>query len=242
LKPVVPYTEERGKKEQVAEMFNNIAHSYDFLNHFFSLGIDKIWRRKAIRMLREEQPKRVLDVATGTGDFALEAVRMNLVSEKIIGVDISEGMLAKGREKIAQKGWEQKVELRLGDSEQLPFDDHVFDGVMVAFGVRNFQDLKKGLTDMHRVLRKDGTLIVLEFSKPKKFPMKQLFGFYFQGVMPAIGRIVSKDRRAYEYLPESVKVHPEGEAFLQILQECGYHNCTRRPLAGGIATIYKAKK
>lgn len=242
MKPVVPYTEARGKKEQVAEMFNNIAHSYDFLNHFFSLGIDKIWRKKAIRMLRDEKPARVLDVATGTADFALEAVRMNLVSDKIIGVDISEGMLAKGREKIAAKGWQEKIELRLGDSEQLPFDDQSFDGIMVAFGVRNFQDLKKGLSDMCRVLRKDGTLIVLEFSKPKRFPMKQLFGFYFKWVMPAIGRLISKDHRAYAYLPESVQAFPEGRDFLDILSACGYSQCTRRPLAGGIATIYKAKK
>ena len=223
-------------------MFNNIAHSYDFLNHFFSLGIDKIWRKKAIRMLRQESPKRVLDVATGTGDFALEAVRMDLVSEKIIGVDISEGMLAKGREKIAAKGWQQKIELRLGDSENLPFENSTFDGVMVAFGVRNFQDLQKGLTDMCRVLRPGGTLIVLEFSKPKSFPMKQLFGFYFRWVMPTIGRLISKDHRAYTYLPESVQAFPEGQNFLDILTASGYANCSRRPLAGGIATIYKAKK
>jgi demethylmenaquinone methyltransferase / 2-methoxy-6-polyprenyl-1,4-benzoquinol methylase len=242
LKEVLPYTPDRSKKEQVAEMFNNIAHSYDFLNHFFSLGIDKIWRKKAIKMLREEAPQKVLDVATGTGDFAMEAVRMNLASEKIIGVDISEGMLAKGREKIAAKGWQERIELRLGDSENLPFEPASFDGIMVAFGVRNFQNLQLGLTDMARVLKPNGTLIVLEFSKPKNFPMKQLFGFYFKVIMPGIGRLVSKDHRAYTYLPESVNAFPEGEEFLSILKKCGYSQCTRRPVGGGIATIYKAKK
>lgn len=240
---VKPYLEkEAAKKEQVAEMFDNIAHSYDFLNHFFSLGIDVLWRKKALRILRKENPKTILDVATGTGDFALEAMRMDLNPEQIIGIDISEGMLEVGRKKIAKKGYEKIIQLRKADSENLPFESNTFDAFTVAFGVRNFEHLEAGLTDMLRVMKPGGLGVILEFSKPKSFPMKQLFGFYFRFIMPTIGKLVSKDSRAYTYLPESVNAFPEGDQFIEIMKKCGYVNLQRKSLTGGIATIYLGKK
>lgn len=240
---VKPYKQkDAAKKEQVAEMFDNIAHSYDFLNHFFSLGIDVLWRKKALRILKEEKPKTILDVATGTGDFALEAIRMDLEPEQIVGVDISNGMLDIGREKIKKKGLEKVIQMRQADSENLPFEENSFDAYTVAFGVRNFENLQAGLKDMQRVLKPGGMGVILEFSKPRKFPMKQLFGFYFKFIMPTIGKLVSKDSRAYTYLPESVDAFPEGEDFLQIMRECGYRDVERKPLTGGIATIYLGKK
>lgn len=223
-------------------MFNNIAHSYDFLNHFFSLGIDVLWRKKAIRILKKENPKLVLDVATGTGDFALEAVRMKLGADKIIGVDISEGMLEVGRKKIAERNLSDKIEMRTGDSENLPFTSDYFDAFTVAFGVRNFQNLEAGLSEMLRVLKPGSLGIVLEFSKPAKFPMKQLFGFYFKRVMPSIGKMVSKDHRAYTYLPESVQAFPSGEKFLDVMTRVGYKDVKRISLSGGIASIYLGRK
>lgn len=242
METVKPYNAEGEKKEQVAEMFNNISHSYDFLNHFFSLGIDVLWRKKAMRILRKENPKQVLDVATGTADFALEAFRMNVGADKVTGVDISEGMLEVGRKKIAAKNLSDKIELLVGDSENLPFADNTFDAYTVAFGVRNFQNLEKGLTDMKRVLKPGSLGIVLEFSKPKSFPFKQLFHFYFRFIMPLIGRLVSKDHRAYTYLPESVKAFPSGDEFLEVMKKVGYKETKRIPLTGGIATIYLGRK
>ncbi len=239
---VKPYSQEGTKKEQVATMFDNIAHRYDFLNHFFSLGIDILWRKKAIRILKKENPQLVLDIATGTGDFALEAVRMKLNAKKIIGVDISNGMLEIGRKKIAEKGLSDQIEMVLGDSENLPFTDNYFDAFTVAFGVRNFENLEKGLKEMLRVLKPGSTGIVLEFSKPKSFPMKQLFGFYFKNIMPAIGKIMSKDHRAYTYLPESVQAFPDGENFLAIMKSAGYRETRCISLTGGIASIYIGKK
>lgn len=223
-------------------MFNNISHSYDFLNHFFSLGIDVLWRKKAMRILKKESPKRLLDVATGTGDFALEAVRMKVGAEKITGVDISEGMLEVGRKKVAAKNLSHVIELKVGDSENLPFEDNAFDAYTVAFGVRNFQNLEKGMTEMLRVLKPGSLGIVLEFSKPKAFPFKQLYFFYFRYIMPLIGRLVSKDHRAYTYLPESVKAFPSGDDFLAIMNKIGYKETKRIPLTGGIATIYLGRK
>jgi demethylmenaquinone methyltransferase / 2-methoxy-6-polyprenyl-1,4-benzoquinol methylase len=242
LTTVKPYTAEGEKKEQVAEMFDNIAHSYDFLNHFFSLGIDVLWRKKAIRILKKENPKIVLDVATGTGDFALEAARMKLGAEKIIGVDISAGMLEVGRKKIEARNLNSLIELKLGDSENLPFDANTFDGFTVAFGVRNFQNLEKGLSEMLRVLKPGSLGIVLEFSQPAKFPMKQLFGFYFKRIMPGVGKLVSKDHRAYSYLPESVQAFPSGDAFLAVMTKAGYREVKRISLTGGIASIYLGRK
>lgn len=241
---VTPYTtaEEKAKKEQVAEMFDNIAHSYDQLNHILSFGIDIIWRKKAIRMLKKQKPERIMDVATGTGDFALEAVRMGVDAQEIIGVDISRGMLEIGKKKVAKKGLEDRIDLRYGDSENLPFENNYFDAYTAAFGVRNFENLNAGLTDMLRVLKPGGTGFILEFSKPTGFPFKQMYWFYFKAILPIVGRLLSKDSRAYTYLPESVAAFPEGDAFMQIMSECGYVDVKSQKLTGGIATIYTGVK
>lgn len=237
---VTPYKSSDPKKVQVAQMFDNISHSYDFLNHFFSLGIDKLWRKKAIRMLRNFDPKEVLDVATGTGDFAFAALKLDV--QKVVGIDISKGMLRIGREKISKRGENERMEFLEGDSEHMPFDVNTFDAVTVGFGVRNFQNLKAGLSEIHRVLKPGGAIAVLEFSKPKRFPMKQLYFAYFRFIMPVIGKIVSKDAAAYTYLPESVMAFPEGEDFIRIMEEVGFRSARQRPLTGGIASIYLAEK
>ena len=240
---ITPYVtpEEEAKKNQVARMFDGIAHRYDFLNHFFSLGIDVLWRKACIRMLREESPSKLLDVATGTADFAIEAVRMGL-DVNVTGVDISAGMLDVGREKIAARGWDDKIELIQGDSVALPFEEDTFDAYTVAFGVRNFEDLQGGLKDMLRVVKPGALGLVLEFSKPKHFPIKQVCGLYFKYIMPTVGKWVSKDPSAYTYLPESVQAFPEGEAFLDQMREAGYLDVQARPLTGGISTIYTGRK
>jgi len=241
-KVVTPYQkEDEGKKEQVAEMFNNISGSYDFLNHFLSLGIDNIWRKKAVDQLKDIQPKIMLDVATGTGDFALMANK-RLKPNLITGIDISEGMLEVGLKKMKEKGLSEKIHLQYGDSENMPFEDDRFDAITVAYGVRNFENLLKGLSEMHRVLNKGGKAVVLEFSNPRKFPIKQAFSMYFKYILPSIGKLVSKDNRAYTYLPESVKVFPEGEDFLAILRQAGFKNCKQLLLSGGISTIYIGEK
>lgn len=238
---VVPYkNQSSGKKEQVAQMFDNISARYDFLNHFLSLGIDISWRKKAIRMLQPQAPKQILDIATGTGDFALQALKLN--PDKIIGVDISEGMLEMGRKKIRQKGLEQKIELKYGDSENLEFTDNKFDAVIVSFGVRNFENLNAGLKEIHRVLKPGGSAMILEFSKPQRFPFKQLYGFYFKWILPLIGKVISKDRAAYSYLPESVDEFPYGHRFTEIMQQIGFKENICRPLTFGISSIYLAKK
>jgi len=238
---VVPYKEkDTSKREQVAEMFDNISPKYDLLNHVLSAGVDIYWRKKAIRLLRSEQPKQILDIATGTGDFAIEALALK--PEKVIGVDISEGMLAVGREKMKKLGHEGIIELRSGDSEKLPFDRNVFDAVIVSFGVRNFENLLAGLTDMHRVTRPGGTCLVLEFSKPRSFPFKQFYGFYSNSILPLIGRLVSKDRAAYSYLPESVQAFPDGPDFLRIFEQAGFTQTRWIPLTFGICSIYLGKK
>ncbi len=238
---VVPYKEkESGKKEQVAEMFNNISGKYDFLNHFLSLGIDIIWRKKAIGMLKKDQPKLILDIATGTGDFAIEALALD--PDKVIGVDISEGMLDVGRKKMKKKGLDDRIELQMGDSERLLFDDNKFDAVIVAFGVRNFEHLEQGLTDMCRVLKPGGKAVILEFSQPKSFPFRQLYGFYFKAILPKLGKLISKDNAAYTYLPESVEAFPDGNRFLKILEKAGFTNTRCRPLTFGISSIYTGQK
>lgn len=240
-KVVKPYNaSETSKKEEVATMFNNISKRYDFLNHFLSLGIDKLWRKKAIRQLKAVQPKSVLDIATGTGDFAIAALKLD--PDEVIGVDISQGMLDVGIEKMKRKGYDDVISLKLGDSEKLPFDDNRFDALTVGFGVRNYENLEQGLSDMLRVLKPGGKAVILEFSKPKKFPIKQLFGFYSKRVIPFLGRTISKDRRAYEYLPESVEAFPEGEAFTAIMTATGYQNVEAMIVSGGIATIYSGTK
>jgi demethylmenaquinone methyltransferase/2-methoxy-6-polyprenyl-1,4-benzoquinol methylase len=240
-KPIVkPYNTERSKKEEVAEMFNSISSRYDFLNHFLSLGIDHIWRRKAIRELKSLQPKRILDLATGTGDFAIAALRLN--PTKIVGMDISKGMLSMGEIKMKKRGFDQVIEMKLGDSEALPFENDSFDAITVGFGVRNFENLTLGLSEMLRVTRKDGKIIILEFSKPKKFPVKQAFYLYSKYFIPFFGKRISKDAKAYSYLPESVAAFPEGEEFKNILLQIGYRNVQSKLVSGGIATIYIAEK
>lgn len=241
MKEVKPYTnQESGKKEQVRKMFNNISDRYDFLNHFLSLGIDRNWRKKSVKLLMNDKPKKILDVATGTGDFALASLRLN--PESVVGIDISENMLEVGNKKIKSKGLENIVSLRLGDSENLKFEDNSFDAITVGFGVRNFENLKKGLDEMYRVLKDNGKLVVLEFSKPDTFPVKQIYSLYFTKILPAIGSLLSKDKRAYSYLHESVDAFPEGKDFIKILSDCGYKNLNQYKLLNGIASIYVGKK
>lgn len=240
-KVVKPYGQhDKSKKEEVAEMFNNISGRYDFLNHFLSLGIDKLWRKKAVRLLKSIAPKKMLDIATGTGDFALEALRLN--PDHIVGLDISAGMLEKGREKMVKRKVDAKISMQLGDSENIPFEDASFDAITVGFGVRNFENLEKGLGEMLRVLKPGGKAAILEFSKPRKFPVKQTFGFYSKFMIPFIGRIISKDKAAYTYLPDSVAAFPEGADFVAILNKVGYKNVTSHLVSGGIATIYLGEK
>lgn len=242
MKEVVkPYEASRSKKEQVSEMFDNIAPKYDLLNRVLSLGIDTIWRKKMIEKIRTLKPQRVLDVATGTADVALETHRM-LKPEHIIGVDISAEMLEIGKEKIAKKNLSDRIRLELGDSEDLPYEDNSFDAITVAFGVRNFENLEKGMKEMNRVLRPNGKLVVLEFSRPTMFPFKQLYNFYFANILPFIGKITSKDNRAYTYLYESVQAFPDGDDFLEVLKKTGYSAPERQPLTLGICTIYTGLK
>ncbi len=238
---VTPYKDSSAsKKKQVAQMFDNIAGKYDFLNHFLSMGIDKIWRRKVVNYLKKYQPENILDIATGTGDLAITALKLN--PEKIIGIDISQEMLNIGKIKLKRKGIENKIELLKGDSENIEFPDESFDAAMVAFGVRNFENLQKGLQEINRVLKPEKALIVLEFSKPKIFPVKQIYNFYFSNILPFIGKIFSKDNAAYTYLPESVNAFPEGKDFLDELQKAGFKNNKEKRLTFGIASIYIAEK
>ena len=237
---VTPYKNQESKKEQVATMFNNIAGKYDFLNHFFSLGIDILWRKKAVKMLKPLQPKVLLDVATGTGDFAIECMSLN--PDKVVGIDISSGMIGVGNTKLKNKGLDKVIGLQLGDSENLPFEDNSFDAETVAFGVRNFENLEKGLAEMFRVLRPGGKTMIIEFSKPKSFPIKQLYYLYFKFLMPFFGRLISKDKSAYTYLPESVMAFPERKDFTAILDKLGYTNTGYKALTGGIACIYWGSK
>ena len=240
-KVVKPYkSSDKSKKEQVAQMFDNISHKYDFLNHFLSLGIDRIWRRKAISILKKGNPSSILDIATGTADFAIEAIALS--PKKIVGVDISEGMLEKGKKKINKLELDNIISLSYGDSENLPFDNESFDAITVGFGVRNFEDLNKGLSEIKRVLKKDGQLAILEFSKPKKFPVKQSFYLYSKFLLPFFGRLFSRDKSAYTYLPASVEAFPEGEQFKSILAQNGFSQINLKSLSGGIATIYSAIK
>lgn len=236
---VTPYSKDGSKREQVEQMFDAISPKYDLLNRLFSLGIDQGWRRKVIRMVGERPVKHLLDVATGTADLAIMAAGK---AEHVTGIDISEGMLKHGREKVEQRGLSQRITLRQADSTALPFADATFEAVTVAFGVRNFEDLNKGLREMLRVLKPGGRLFILEFSKPQRTPMKQLFRFYFHRVMPLIGRTVSKDSAAYTYLPKSVDAFPQGEAFLALLKNAGANTPRARSLTGGIATLYTAGK
>lgn len=238
---VKPYSQEGNKKEQVADMFDNISKTYDLLNRFMTLGIDVIWRKKAIRSLKSIQPQYILDVATGTGDFALESIK-TLNPKKIIGVDISQGMLDIAKEKIAKKGLQNQFEVAIGDSENLQFEDNAFDAVTVAFGVRNFENLEQGLAQIYRVIRPGGKAVILELSNPTAFPIKQLFHFYFHKFTPAMGKLISKDNRAYKYLPESVAQFPDGKRFAEITSKVGFKETKVRPQTFGFCTIYEAIK
>lgn len=238
-KSITPYNSNDTKKDQVATMFNNVAGTYDFLNHFFSLGIDKLWRKKLIKLIQLENPTLILDVATGTADLAIAESKTS--AEKIIGVDISTKMLEVGREKIKKLNI-QNIELQEGDSENLNFKDNTFDAVSVAFGVRNFENLEVGLKEMHRVLKAEKKVFILEFSIPTNFIIKNLYFLYFFYILPFIGKIVSKDSRAYSYLPESVEKFPSGNKFVEILNKCGFKDISCTPLLFGISTIYIGKK
>jgi demethylmenaquinone methyltransferase/2-methoxy-6-polyprenyl-1,4-benzoquinol methylase len=233
---VTPYNSGKQKKEQVAEMFDHIANRYDLLNSLLSFGIHKGWRRKCVHILRAHRPKKILDVATGTGDFAVECASLSPVS--IVGIDISEGMLAVGRQKIAKRNLANLVTLKQGNAENFTDPDGSFDAITVGFGVRNFQDLEKGLKNLHRLLKPGGILVVLEFSYPTSAPVKLFYDFYLGFVTPMTGRLLSRDTRAYTYLAESVKAFPNNERFTGVMQNCGFTRCSFRPMSLGIAAIY----
>lgn len=238
---VLPYNNSgQGKKEQVARMFNSIAGRYDFLNHLLSFNIDRLWRKKAVEMLRDSIHDHILDVATGTGDFAMAALRLH--PRKVVGVDISEKMLEIAAGKLAKNGVSDKVELLTGDAENLPFPDGVFDAALVGFGVRNFGDIRAGLKEISRVLNRHGKIVVLEFSHPSTFPFRQLYRFYSAAILPLVGKIVSGEKDAYSYLPESVKSFPAGDDFIRLMKESGFADCEGKPLTFGIVTIYSGKK
>ncbi len=240
-KRVVPYKKSNlAKKKQVEAMFDTISKEYDNLNRVISFGIDLKWRKKVVKMILEKNPESILDIATGTGDLAISFAKAG--AHKIIGLDISEGMLAVGRKKIVEASLEEKVELIQADSEELPFETNSFDAISVAFGVRNFDNLEKGLTEIYRVLKPAGIFVVLETSVPTKTPFKQGYNFYAKNILPLIGKLFSKDREAYSYLSESAAAFPFGEAFNNILKKIGFTNVEDYPQAFGAATIYKASK
>ncbi len=236
-----PISLEEKKRADVESMFDSIAWRYDFLNHFLSFNFDKLWRKRAIKIISQayESPL-ILDVATGTGDLAIAAMKIR--PKGISGIDISQKMLEIGREKIREKGYGEKIELIYGDSEAIPFDDREFDVVMVAFGVRNFSNPLKGLKEMKRVVRDGGMIMVLEFSKPSGFPFKPLYNFYFRNILPLFGRLFSKDRAAYRYLPDSVMKFPDNEKFLELLVQAGWSDSSQVKLTGGVASIYTGFK
>src|SRR5690606_12352275 len=235
-----PPGEAPGKKQAVEAMFDDIAPRYDLLNRMLSLGIDQLWRDQAIEMLRGEQPKRILDVATGTGDLAIKALKLH--PDRVDGVDLSEEMLARGRDKIARLGESERITLRRGDAEKLPYSDNQFDAALVAFGVRNFENLRAGLEEIRRVLRPGGSLVILEFSRPSAFPVKQLYAFYSHVILPVVGRLVSKHPAAYKYLPTSVDAFPSGNEFVERFAGAGYEKIRWKPLTFGIASLYKGTK
>lgn len=240
-KNVNPYKEsELGKKAQVTQMFDTISKNYDGLNRVISFGIDVKWRKKVVNLVKEVNPKSVLDIATGTGDLAINLAQTG--ATRIVGLDISPGMLAVGKEKVAEKKLQEKVEMVIGDSENLPFEDASFDAITVAFGVRNFETLEKGLGEILRVLKPKGTFVVLETSVPTKFPFRQGYFFYSKYVLPTIGKLFSRDKIAYNYLSESAAVFPFGEEFNNILRKTGFIQVENKPQTFGVATIYVASK
>jgi demethylmenaquinone methyltransferase / 2-methoxy-6-polyprenyl-1,4-benzoquinol methylase len=225
---------------EIRRIFDSIAYRYDLLNHLLSGGFDFYWRRFAIQTLVPLQPKHILDVATGTGDFAIAALRLNPV--EVVGVDISMPMLELGRRKIAARNLDKLIRLEAGEAEYLRFSDNQFDAAIVAFGARNFADLERGLTEMRRVLRKGGRILVLEFSKPRMFLFKHLYFFYFRRILPLVGRIISNDKEAYQYLPDTVMKFPDGDDFVTILKKIGFLSITHRALTFGVATVYSGEK
>jgi len=238
---VKPYNEEERKGKQVEQMFDQIAHSYDKLNHRLSWDIDRRWRKKAIKQLAESNPQRMLDIATGTGDFAILAAEM-LHPKQIVGADLSEGMMKIGREKVEQRGLSSVVSFQREDCMSLSFADNTFDAVTAAFGIRNFENLDQGLREMLRVLRPDGRLCIIELTTPVKFPMKQLFHIYSHTVLPLYGKMVSKDSRAYQYLTNTIEAFPQGERMMEILGDAGFRESKFERLTFGICTMYLAKK
>jgi len=237
---VVPYQNKNaGKKDQVRDMFNNISHRYDFLNRVLSFGIDIYWRRRAIRELKRDHPKQILDMATGTGDFAIACLAAN--PDRVVGVDLSPGMLSYGHKKMEAKGLTDKIQLLEGDAEKILFPDATFDAITVAFGVRNFENLLQGLQEMNRVLKPGGKLIVLEFSQPKPW-FAAFYNLYFKHILPRIGKIFSKDFAAYNYLYESVQAFPSGDAFLQVMEQANFKERKQMPLTFGVCSIYIGKK
>jgi len=239
-KIIKPYkNSDLGKKEQVAKMFDAISKNYDGLNRVISLGIDVKWRKKVVKIVGKNKPKQILDIATGTGDLAL--MMAELSPDKIIGLDISEGMLAVGKEKIAKVNLSEKIEMVVGDSEEMPFDDDTFDAITVSFGVRNFANLDKGIKEIARVLKPSGVLVILETSNPMKFPFKQGYKLYTHLFLPIIGKLFSKDKVAYSYLSESANSFPFGAAFNNILQKNGFTSTEDTPVTFGVATIYIAR-
>lgn len=238
---ITPYSKDKtSKKEQVAKMFDAIAGRYDFLNHFLSLGIDIVWRKIAVREIAKVNPKMILDIATGTGDLAIEASRLN--PSQVVGVDISNNMLDVGREKMKKKSLDKLIDMQYGDSENLSFEDNTFDAVTAGFGVRNFENLDKGLSEMCRVMKVGGKLAILEPAEPKIFPFKQLYGLYFKVILPLLGKLFSKDNSAYTYLPESVAAFPSRNDFILELEKAGFKEPKFKALTFGIAALYTATK
>ena len=233
-------TNNKGKKEQVRTMFNDIAPKYDLLNHVLSMGIDIQWRKKVRRLLATIEPKRILDIATGTGDLAIELAKLK--PQEIVGADIAVDMLKIGEEKVKAKNLDNIIKMEPGDSENLRFDDNYFDAVTVAFGVRNYENLLKGLKEMNRVMRPGGLVAILEFSKPHGFPFRNIYNFYFKNILPGVGRLVSKNDEAYTYLPDSVQKFPENKDFMGVMAKAGYKNIKQQRLTFGIATLYAATK
>jgi demethylmenaquinone methyltransferase / 2-methoxy-6-polyprenyl-1,4-benzoquinol methylase len=241
LSKIKPYkNSDLGKKEQVTKMFDTISGDYDGLNRVISFGIDIKWRKKVVKLVEKSNPKTILDIATGTGDLAIALTKTN--ADKIIGLDISNGMLEIGKQKISKKGLDKTIDMVLGDSENMPFDDNTFDAITVAFGVRNFENLEKGLSEIMRVLKPNGSFVILETSVPTKTPFKQGYQFYTKYILPLIGKIFSKDQSAYGYLSESASVFPYGEALNNILRKIGFINVEDFPQTFGVATIYTSTK
>ncbi|MDA9228010.1 bifunctional demethylmenaquinone methyltransferase/2-methoxy-6-polyprenyl-1,4-benzoquinol methylase UbiE [Flavobacteriales bacterium] len=236
---IKPYNSLQSKKDQVKHMFNMIASKYDVLNHTLSLGMDYVWRKKAIKKILNN-PKEILDIATGTADFAISAAKYT--EANITGIDISDQMIHVGNKKIQQKKLNNRIKLSIEDSENLPFLDNSYDAITAGFGVRNFENLEKGLSEIYRVVKKDGYVVILEPSTPKVFPLKQVFTIYFQKILPFIGSLVSKDKSAYSYLPNSVKSFPDGVDFLEILNKQGFSKTNYHPLSFGIVSMYVAIK